>query len=96
VSFGISRVSTQARGQIDGIADHRVVARLLRTDIAHDHIAGGDADADIDLGKAAPETGDLGERGAESGKAGELIECGQTSGPGMIVRAGEGRGPKRP
>src|SRR5580692_3180478 len=71
----------QARGQIDGIADHRVVARLLRTDIAHDHIAGGDADADIDLGKAAPETGYLGELGAESGKAGELIECGQTSGP---------------
>src|ERR1700746_2789222 len=25
----------------------------------------------------------LGELGAESGKAGELIECGQTSGPGM-------------
>jgi hypothetical protein len=41
---------------------------LLRPDIADHDIAGGDADADVDVGKAPPEADQLGQLGAESGK----------------------------
>src|SRR4030095_5319840 len=42
----------QAGAEIDGIADHGVAHDRLRADVAGDHVAGVDADADIEPGLA--------------------------------------------
>jgi hypothetical protein len=69
-----------ARRQIHGIADDRVVAGLLRADAAHHNVAGGDADADVDLRETAFEADEIRQLGTKRGKASNLIEGGEVLG----------------
>src|SRR5205807_1230146 len=82
------------RRQIHGIPDDRVVAGLLRADAAHHNIAGGDADAYIDLWEAAFEADEIRQLGAKRCKAGNLIERGEAGETRLFVGACEGRTPE--
>src|SRR5690242_15572512 len=83
-------VSTlDARRQIHGIADDRVVAGLLRADAAHYNIAGGDADAYVDFWETAFEADEIRQLGAKRCNGGKLIEGSKAGEAGLFVGARE-------
>ena len=47
----MARQPLQARGQVDRVADGRVVETLRAAKIADHRVTGGDPDADIDVGE---------------------------------------------
>jgi hypothetical protein len=80
----------EARRQIHSIADHRIVAGLLRADTANHNIASRDANAYAVLRETTLEAGEVGQLDTKRDKASKLIECSETGELGWFLGASEG------
>jgi len=85
----------EARGEVHGVADHRVGPRRRRADGPYHGLAGGDAHADGEIGRIAPQAGDLGQAFAEFGDGGELIDRGLAAVRRVVVARRERCAPER-
>src|SRR5579872_4271593 len=47
MTFELASEFFEARGEVDGIADHRVIEAIDAAEVSRDGLAGGDADSDI-------------------------------------------------
>ena len=82
------------RGQVHGVSHHRVAHRQIRADIADDDIAGGDANAHVDVRHVALDSKHFRQALPKAGEQSDLPKTRFAGEAGLLVRVREGRTPE--